>query len=77
MNVKILLFGMLEDIAGKNSLEIKNASDTGILRKKVEELYPAFCEANYVIAVNRKIINSDQPISEEDEIALLPPFAGG
>ncbi|MEB2779346.1 MoaD/ThiS family protein [Algoriphagus sp. C2-6-M1] len=33
----------------------------------------------FQVAVNRKIVSKQQPlnISESDEVALLPPFAGG
>lgn len=37
------------------------------------------CRFQFQVAVNRKIIPKDQstPLTDRDEIALLPPFSGG
>lgn len=79
MKLKILLFGILADIAGKSGIEIEidKTADTFSLQKKVNETYPDFIKTNYALSLNKKIVNSNQQININDEIALLPPFAGG
>ena len=77
MKTRVLLFGMLADVAKQNSFEIENAADTDSLLNKVHEMNSAFRETNFVIAVNKKVIKVNQTIKENDEVALLPPFAGG
>lgn len=81
MKLKILLFGILADIAGKSGIEIEieidKTADTDSLQKKVNETYPDFIKTNYALSLNKKIVNSNQQININDEIALLPPFAGG
>jgi len=79
MKMKILLFGILADKAGKPEIEIKtdNEFDRDSLLIKINKKYPEFGKTNYAIAVNKKIITSNHSIKETDEIALLPPFAGG
>lgn len=81
MKLKILLFGILAYIAGKSGIEIEieidKTADTDSLQKKVNETYPDFIKTNYALSLNKKIVNSNQQININDEIALLPPFAGG
>jgi len=81
VKIKILLFGMLTDMAGKAFVEIEFANNidvnTDTLMKKVIELYPEFRKVNFIIAVNKKVISENQLITVDDEVALLPPFAGG
>ena len=77
MKTRVLLFGMLADVAKQNSIEIENACDTDSLLNKVYEMNNAFRETKFVITVNKKVIKLNQPINENDEVALLPPFTGG
>jgi len=77
MKTKVLLFGMLADVAKQPMLEIENANDTDTLLSKVKEMNPSFESFKFVIAVNKKIITKKELINENDVIALLPPYAGG
>ncbi len=81
MKIKILLFGMLADAAGSASVEIEfensEQTDTDKLKSKVKSINNSFRNSVFVIAVNRKIVSSNLMLNENDEIALLPPFAGG
>lgn len=48
------------------------------LRQKLEKQYPDLESLAYVIAVNQTVIGTGLlTLSENDELALLPPFAGG
>lgn len=77
MKTKIVLFGMLADVAGQPSIEVTDCYDTATILKKVRELNDDFAIAKFVIAVNKKVVTENQPINVNDEVALLPPFAGG
>ena len=76
MKLKILLFGMLAD-RFQDQLEMELVRDTDSLKQKLSELDQAFVNIPFSIAVNKKIISQNQAIDPSDEIALLPPFAGG
>lgn len=43
------------------------------------KLYPAFAplESSLHVAVNNNIVSRDFPVSESDQIDLMPPFGGG
>lgn len=74
---KILFFGELAEIAGVRELNlvVKNTEDLKLL---ITEMYPAMKLKTFTIAVNRNLVNAPVlPISDTDEIALMPPFSGG
>jgi molybdopterin synthase sulfur carrier subunit len=75
--MNVLLFGVLADIVKTQRIDIASVSTTDELIELMEEKYPEIKNYNYQIAVNQKQIEGNVVISENDEIALLPPFAGG
>jgi len=77
MKIKVLLFGALSNIADKSILYIENVIDTESLVLNLEKDYPKIINRKYKISVNQNIINENYVFKENDEVALLPPFAGG
>ncbi|MDZ7692314.1 MAG: MoaD/ThiS family protein [Balneolaceae bacterium] len=77
MTIKAKLFGVLVDYAQANEIEFSDVTTTKELIFKVNRKFTSFENANYIISVNHVIVRGDQKISPDDEIALLPPFAGG
>ena len=75
--MKILLFGVLSDVVKAQYIEITHVSTTDELIKYLEDKFPDFKKYNYQIALNHKKTNGNLHINITDEIALLPPFAGG
>jgi sulfur-carrier protein len=75
--MKITLFGQLTDIAGTNSLVVEAVQDTDTLVAAVNRRYPSMAGARYTIAVDKKAISANTVISENSDLAFLPPFSGG
>ena len=75
--VKIILFGQLTDITGSSLLTVNNTADTDGLVNELNKLYPSMINVKYRIAIDKKIITSNTAITENSDIALLPPFSGG
>lgn len=75
--MKITLFGQLTDITGSNSIAVETVQDTDALVKAVNTLYPAMAGVKYIVAVNKKAVNSNTIINETSDLAFLPPFSGG
>jgi molybdopterin synthase sulfur carrier subunit len=77
--MKINLYGMLAEAAATTKLEINDFRGKSIrdLRKVVEEKHPQLKNLTYKIAVNKKIVNEIETLNKTDEVAFLPPFAGG
>ncbi len=77
MQVKVLFFGVLSEVAGSDCRYYSDASSTDDLRHRILDEFPEIEHYNYRLSLNNEIIESDIPLSDNDEVALLPPFAGG
>ena len=77
MQVNIILFGRLTDITGSNKFVVKDVKDTNELVIQLQQLYPAFKTAPYILAVEKQIINSNTALADNNTVALLPPYSGG
>jgi molybdopterin converting factor small subunit len=75
--MKITLFGQLTDITGSSSIAVESVQDTDALVQAVNTLYPAMAGVKYIVAVNKKAVNSNTIINETSDLAFLPPFSGG
>ena len=76
MAIKIKLFGQLKQITGVSELMV-DAMDTDGLMKEMNTRYPVTEKLNYLIAVDRSVIQTNTSIREGQELALLPPYSGG
>lgn len=72
-----MVFGHLGDIIGKESLDMVTCGDVGEVRGLLLAKYPGLQTASFQVSVNRQIVTDEFPVNENDELALLPPFAGG
>ena len=74
--MEVKLFGILAEKAGAQVVHL-NASDTESLRVELRKIIPEIDSMSYAVAVDRKVINGIVNLKGEEEIAVLPPFAGG
>ena len=80
MEVKILAFGIARDILGGPEIQLSTPPDLKVnqLLKLLTERYPRFGDlTSLAIAVNADYAESDQLITPGDEVAIIPPVAGG
>ncbi len=81
MKVRLLFFAVLRDITGKGEEEIDLPEGTRAadvwnhLRQKHREL--AGYERPPMTAVNEAYVSADQLLREGDQVAFIPPVAGG
>ena len=76
MNLKVIMFGKLADIAG-NTVTVNDVADTDGLISSLNKTYPGLVGIKYMIAVNKQVVNSNTPLKEDQVIVLLPAFSGG
>lgn len=78
MIVNVNYLGMLVDQTGKSEEEI-NFEDNLVkqLDLAIQKKYPILKELSYNLVVNHEVAEDDLQLKPTDEIALLPPFAGG
>lgn len=74
--MRVLLFGMIAGRAGTDCLELV-AADTAELKALLAARVEGLNELSYALAVNRVIVSGEVSLSGDEEIAVLPPFAGG
>ena len=77
MEINLLVFGQIADITGKQNRKVSGVQTTDELKQKLESEYAALKSVSYSIAVNKVIIKNNTTLSNEDTVALLPPFSGG
>jgi molybdopterin synthase sulfur carrier subunit len=74
--MNVLLFGLIAEKAGAERLQL-DASSLTELRTRLAERIPDLRALSHAIAVDRRIVRDDMPLTGNEEIAVLPPFAGG
>jgi len=77
MEVKVLFFGVLSEVAGtsvKHYIGVKTVDD---LKLRIIDDFPEIVHYSYRISVNNEITDNNLILETGDEIALMPPFAGG
>ncbi|MBX2959944.1 MAG: MoaD/ThiS family protein [Flavobacteriales bacterium] len=80
MKINVIYFGMIAEEIGKNAetLQIKSIQpNVDNLTTYFIQQYPVLKTKSFKIAVNQQMATNNTVINENDEIALLPPFAGG
>lgn len=82
--LSIKLFGMVKTLAQQQkelSLEFVDGQKVEdlveVLRAQYPEIGELVLKKKVLISVNQEISHPDTVISTADEVALLPPFAGG
>lgn len=77
MDVSVLFFGVLTEVTGTHLKHYRGINSFSDLRHRIQDDFPEIINYNFRIAVNNKIINEEPLLRQDDEIAYLPPFAGG
>ena len=82
--ITVRLFGMTKSLAdnqssltlalGKNQ-SVKNGVE--LVKKRYPKIGELIYQKKILVSVNQEIAHDDTKVQEGDEVALLPPFAGG
>lgn len=80
MTVTVLLFASYADALGERTipLDLPNGSTVGEALRRVREMAGAArLPAEPMIAVNEEYARADRMLAAGDEVAIIPPVAGG
>jgi molybdopterin synthase sulfur carrier subunit len=80
MQINLKYFGLVADQTKKKEEVILFDGNSVTLlevQKRLHENYPELTTTVYSFAVNQTLTQGDTSVNNLDEIALLPPFAGG
>ena len=81
MKVRLLLFAVLRDITGKSEadLSLHDGASAADVWQSLREEYPALSGYSHppLVAVNETYAKPETLLREGDELAFIPPVAGG
>ena len=72
-----MFFGVLAEVTGTSRKHYRDIVSFNDLKRKIEDEFPSLIHYNFRLAVNNEIITEAPEIKDGDELAYLPPFAGG
>ncbi|MGH1339766.1 MAG: MoaD/ThiS family protein [Aureispira sp.] len=79
MILNINYFGLIAEATECNqeTMQVPVPCTVAILTQQLYQQYPILQEKSFRIAVNRRLVVENEVLTASDEVALLPPFAGG
>ena len=81
MHIRVLFFGMLKDLAGResDSLSLPDEATLADVLSHYQERIPQLKEfiSSLATSVNQEYASPDTRLKANDEVALLPPVSGG
>jgi molybdopterin converting factor subunit 1 len=81
MRIRLLLFALYRDLAGTSQLDVElpPGATAATLVEAVRRRGGGFARIppDAIVAVNQEYAAPETPLSEGDEVALIPPVAGG
>lgn len=77
MTIHVLFFGALVEITKTSRLELNEVNSSAEALEMLHKKYPMLCHYKFSVALNQKFLADTAPLHDGDELALLPPFAGG
>ena len=81
MQIDVLLFASYRDLAGtdRRSVTLPEGASAGDLVRTLRAGGDALAQLpeSAAVVVNHRVVRADHPIAVTDEVALLPPVAGG
>lgn len=80
MRVTVLFFAVYREMAGTGEVAVSLPEGTDVealLAVLRERRGLSMLPAGVAVAVNRRYAQSSTPLSDGDEVALIPPVAGG
>ncbi len=77
MEIEIISFGKIAEFLSSQRMEVTAISNTDELKSFLENSFPSLKQTKYKLAVNKNIVQENIKITNNDTIAIMPPFSGG
>lgn len=77
MEIQVLFFGVLVEVTQTAFKHYRGVTSFADLKMRIGDDFPEIAHYNFRIALNNELINEDPILKDGDEIAYMPPFAGG
>jgi sulfur-carrier protein len=77
MEIEIISFGKIAEFLQDQQLKLEGNIDTDQLRNHLENTFPQLSQMKYKLALNKKLVQVNTTIKDNDTVAIMPPFSGG
>jgi molybdopterin synthase sulfur carrier subunit len=77
MEIQVFFFGVLAEATKTAFKHYRGVTSFEELKMRIGDDFPEISHYNYRIAVNNELVYEDPVLKEGDEVAYMPPFAGG
>lgn len=77
MDIRVLFFGVLAEVTQTMFRHYRDITSFRHLMNRITDEFPEFVHYDYRIAVNSELVNDEPVLKNNDEVAFMPPFAGG
>ena len=77
MTVNILFFGALVEVTKVASMPLSEVTKSDEALELLHKKFPMLCHYKFSLALNQTFLTDTATLHDGDELALLPPFAGG
>jgi sulfur-carrier protein len=77
MEVKVFFFGVLAEVTGTGLKHYRDVKSIGDLKIRIQDEFPEIVHYSFRISINNEITDNDLSLKSGDEVAYMPPFAGG
>ncbi|MBI1268742.1 MAG: hypothetical protein GC193_15105 [Cryomorphaceae bacterium] len=80
MHIQLFCFGQVKEAIGANlvDFECDEGDSVKALKMKLLNVYGGLKEVpDFRFAVNQEYVGEDYELSENDEVAIIPPVSGG
>lgn len=75
--MQVRLFGMFAEALEVETVTVNSSGTVADIRKALLDFHPVFRQVPFRIAVDRRLALENLQVSEDQEVAALPPFSGG
>ncbi|MGH7273651.1 MAG: MoaD/ThiS family protein [Nitrospiria bacterium] len=81
--VTVKFFAVLKKLTGREDINIPISQSTTLrkvfdhIEMEIPQIRTILKEGRALVAVNQEMADEDSVVRDGDEIAMLPPFAGG
>lgn len=75
MEIKVISFGQIAEITGKEFMV--EAADLDSLKLFLIQKFPELSDRKFAFAVNKKLVQENIILNQNDVVALMPPYSGG
>lgn len=76
MDISVLFLGVLAEVTGTHRKHYRDVNSFTDLMHRIGDDYPELVNHQFLITVNKRLVNEEPVLRDGDEVAYLPPFAG-